>query len=167
MCGIAGYINKSKEILACNEKIKSMTDAIKHRGPDAEGQWVCENIALGHRRLAIIDLDAKSNQPMVSHDGRFVITFNGEIYNYLELKEELKSKGVIFKTNSDTEVIMEAYRIYGTECFNMFNGMWAFCLYDIENNKRIVKDYELFGLAYVLNIDVNDLLKDMYKNFKK
>ena len=76
MCGIAGYINKQIGIFAENEKIKAMTDAIKHRGPDAEGRWVHENIAFGHRRLAIIDLDEKSNQPMLSHDGKFVFRYD-------------------------------------------------------------------------------------------
>lgn len=156
MCGIAGYINKQIGIFAENEKIKAMTDAIKHRGPDAEGQWVHENIAFGHRRLAIIDLDEKSNQPMLSHDGKFVISFNGEIYNYLELKEELKAKGAIFETNSDTEVIMEAYRFYGIECFNMFNGMWAFCLYDIENKKMILCR-DRFGIKPLYILDRSDV----------
>ena len=93
---------------------------------------------------------------MLSHDGRFVISFNGEIYNYIELKEELKKKGSRFNTNSDTEVIMEAYRIYGTECFNMFNGMWAFCLYDIENEKLLLAR-DRFGIKPLYILDREDV----------
>ena len=156
MCGIAGYINKQKDNLAEKDKIKIMTDILKHRGPDAEGQWVNNNVAIGHRRLAIIDLDEQSNQPMLSHDGKFVISFNGEIYNYLELKEELMSKGAVFYTNSDTEVIIEAYRVYGTECFNMFNGMWSFCLYDSEN-KKMVLCRDRFGIKPLYILDRCDV----------
>ena len=113
MCGIAGYIQKKESDYPSRVKLKKMTDMIRHRGPDAEGQWCDGKVAFGHRRLAIIDLDVKSNQPMQSIDGRFLITYNGEIYNYIELKEELKKRGVRFQTNSDTEVIIEAYRYYG------------------------------------------------------
>lgn len=156
MCGIAGCIEKSK----CNvekSKIKIMTDAIKHRGPDAEGQWVNANVGLGHRRLAIIDLDISSNQPMISHDGRFVISFNGEIYNYIELREELRTLGANFETNSDTEVIMEAYRYYGEECFNRFNGMWAFAIYDSSEN-IIILSRDRFGIKPLYILDRNDIL---------
>lgn len=151
MCGIAGYIEKSNRN-AEKAKIKLMTDAIKHRGPDAEGQWIKDNVGLGHRRLAIIDLDATSNQPMLSYDGRFMISFNGEIYNYIELREELEALGAKFKTNSDTEVILESYRYYGEDCFNRFNGMWAFCIYDI-SKKKIILSRDRFGIKplYILN----------------
>ena len=155
MCGIAGYIKK-KGIDADYDKMKIMTDAMKHRGPDAEGQWVRDNVALGHRRLAIIDLDTSSNQPMLSHDGRFVISFNGEIYNYIELKEELKKLGAEFKTNSDTEVIIEAYRYYGEECFNRFNGMWAFCIYDTYEAKMIICR-DRFGIKPLYTLDRDDV----------
>ena len=83
MCGIAGYIDKSGKYKTSHELLKKMTDKMIHRGPDAEGQWIDKRVALGHRRLSIIDLDAKSNQPMFSHDKRFVIIYNGEIYNYV------------------------------------------------------------------------------------
>ena len=125
---------------------------LAHRGPDAEGQWADDYVALGHRRLSIIDLDAKSNQPMLSHDKRYVLTFNGEIYNYLEIREELIKKGAVFRTNSDTEVIIEAYRMYGTDCFNRFNGMWAFVLYDIEEQK-IVISRDRFGIKPLYTVD--------------
>lgn len=138
MCGIAGYIDKSNRYRPDWELLKKMTDSMIHRGPDAEGQWTDERVALGHRRLAIIDLDEQSNQPLASHDEKYIIAFNGEIYNYLELKQELIERGAVFKTKSDTEVIIEAYRAYGAECFNRFNGMWAFALYDREEQKLVL-----------------------------
>lgn len=154
MCGIAGYIDKSNKYRADRNFVKVMTDKLVHRGPDAEGQWTDECVALGHRRLSIIDLDVQSNQPMLSHDGKYVIVFNGEIYNYIELKQELVQRGAIFQTKSDTEVIMEAYRAYGVECFNRFNGMWAFVLYDREKQKLVISR-DRFGIKplYIVNND--------------
>lgn len=152
MCGVAGYVDKTNKYRADRELIKKMTDKLIHRGPDAEGQWVDEQVALGHRRLAIIDLDPKSNQPMVSYDGRYILTFNGEIYNYIELKRELSEKGAVFKTNSDTEVIIEAYREYGAECMNRFNGMWAFALYDTKEHKIIISR-DRFGIKPIYTVD--------------
>lgn len=155
MCGIAGYIDKSGKYKTSHELLKKMTDKMIHRGPDAEGQWIDKRVALGHRRLSIIDLDAKSNQPMFSYDKRFVIIYNGEIYNYVELKEELAKKGACFKTNSDTEVILEAYRVYGTDCFNKFNGMWAFALYDMEEQK-VILCRDRFGIKPLYIVDNNN-----------
>ncbi len=152
MCGIAGYVDKSNRYKTDKTLVKKMTDALAHRGPDAEGQWADDYVALGHRRLSIIDMDAISNQPMLSHDKRYVLTFNGEIYNYIEIKEELIKKGAVFRTNSDTEVIIEAYRTYGTDCFNRFNGMWAFVLYDIEEQK-IVISRDRFGIKPLYTVD--------------
>lgn len=130
MCGIAGIVYKKKK--AETDDIVKMTRAIAHRGPDAEGFWTENHVALGHRRLSIIDMSKESNQPMVSSGGRYVITFNGEIYNYIELKQELILKGVSFSTAGDTEVILEAYKFYGYDCVRKFNGMWSFCIYDKE-----------------------------------
>lgn len=157
MCGIAGYIDKSGKYRTSLEVLKKMTDKMIHRGPDAEGQWIDGSVALGHRRLSIIDPDAKSNQPMFSHDERFVITYNGEIYNYIELKEELTARGAYFKTNCDTEVVMEAYRAYGVEAFNRFNGMWAFALYDREAQK-IILCRDRFGIKPLYIVDNDDTL---------
>lgn len=145
MCGIAGYISVSGRYSPDKKKVKIMTDVLRHRGPDAEGQWTDDRVALGHRRLSIIDLDASSNQPLLSHDGRFIISFNGEIYNYIEIKEELKKEGHTFNTNSDTEVIIEAYRRYGEDCVKKFNGMWAFALYDIER-AEVLFSRDRFGI---------------------
>jgi asparagine synthase (glutamine-hydrolysing) len=106
-----------------------MTRALSHRGPDGEGYYEDGNIGLGHRRLAIIDLNT-GTQPMYSADGEVVLVFNGEIYNYLELREELRNLGHVFVTTSDTEVIIAAYEQWGVECQQKFNGMWAFALWD-------------------------------------
>ncbi|EOS81011.1 asparagine synthase (glutamine-hydrolyzing) [Dorea sp. 5-2] len=156
MCGIAGYIDKTGKYRPEKKLVKKMTDAMIHRGPDAEGQWIDEYIALGHRRLSIIDLEAKSNQPLVSHDGKYVITFNGEIYNYIELKSELVSKGAVFRTDSDTEVVIEAYRAYGEECFNQFNGMWSLALYDMEEQK-VILSRDRFGIKPAYTVDNEDV----------
>lgn len=156
MCGIAGYIDKTGKYRPEKKLVKKMTDAMIHRGPDAEGQWIDEYIALGHRRLSIIDLEAKSNQPLVSHDGKYVITFNGEIYNYIELKRELVGKGAVFRTDSDTEVVIEAYRAYGEECFNQFNGMWSLALYDMEEQK-VILSRDRFGIKPAYTVDNEDV----------
>ena len=133
MCGIAGFINKDGKN-AQKEQVKKMTDSIIHRGPDAEGQHVYQNVGLGHRRLSILDLTDNGRQPMLSHDERYIIVFNGEIYNYIELKAELQSLGGIFRNHTDTEVIIEAYRYWGKDCVTRFNGMWAFVLFDREEH---------------------------------
>lgn len=122
MCGIAGF-NWSDSHL-----IKKMTDSIQHRGPDADGLYVNERVSLGHRRLAILDLSENGRQPMDYK--KYTIVFNGEIYNFLEIKAELQKKGHTFYTSSDTEMILHAYEEWGENCVQHFNGMWAFCLYD-------------------------------------
>ncbi len=109
MCGIAGYITKE---VAEKLPLKNMTDAIVHRGPDGEGHYYGESFAFGHRRLAIVDLTENGKQPMLYQD-RYIITFNGEIYNHIELKEELIEAGYRFKNDTDTEVIMAAYDLWG------------------------------------------------------
>jgi asparagine synthase (glutamine-hydrolysing) len=130
MCGIAGiWFNKPHENPMF--EIKSMTDAIIHRGPDGEGQWISDNhqIALGHRRLSIIDLTIGGAQPMHFQE-KYTITFNGEIYNYIELKHQLSNKGYSFRSDSDTEVILAAYDHWGVNCLQHFDGMFSFGLYD-------------------------------------
>lgn len=132
MCGIAGIWDWSERQMA-KSKIKIMTDEISHRGPDGEGAWFSEDgsIALGHRRLSIIDLSEKGKQPMIYAE-RYVITFNGEIYNYLEIKNQLTQKGFVFNTATDTEVIIAAYSFWGAKCLEQFDGMFAFAIYDKE-----------------------------------
>lgn len=150
MCGIAGIVYKKQE--AVTDHIVNMTRAISHRGPDAEGIWKENNVAFGHRRLSIIDLSKDSNQPMVSGDGMCIITFNGEIYNYIEIKEELMSKGISFITSSDTEVILEAYKFYGYDCVHKFNGMWSFCIYDKEKQSLFLSR-DRFGIKPLYTIE--------------
>lgn len=133
MCGIAGiwYNNTEKNV---SSVIKKMTDVISHRGPDAEGFWISDNksLALGNRRLSIIDLSEKGNQPFQYLD-RYVITYNGEIYNYIEIKQFLNTKGYSFKSDTDTEVIVAAYDYWGNNCLLRFDGMFAFVIYDKQN----------------------------------
>lgn len=128
MCGIAGIINFSGLPIDIIE-IENMTRLVAHRGPDGEGFYSDKNLAFGHRRLSIIDLSSLGAQPMTYKD-KFVITFNGEIYNYLEIKEQLVILGYQFFTHTDTEVILTAYDAWGTDCVKQFNGMWSFAIYD-------------------------------------
>jgi asparagine synthase (glutamine-hydrolysing) len=122
MCGITGIINE-------NIEIHRMIDAIKHRGPDDYGFFTYENLSLGHRRLAIQDLSSNGHQPMFSTDDRYVLVFNGEIYNHLDIRKGLESK-YTFKSSSDTETLLYAFMEYGTAVFNRLNGIFAFAVYD-------------------------------------
>ena len=124
MCGLNGYTFKD------TEKIVKMNKLLVHRGPDSFGAYSDDNITLGHRRLKIIDLSEKADQPMSINDGKLTIVFNGEIYNFKELRKELQDTGVLFESDSDTEVILRAYKKWGTDCVKHFNGMWAFAIYD-------------------------------------
>ncbi|PPR42947.1 MAG: Asparagine synthetase [glutamine-hydrolyzing] 1 [Alphaproteobacteria bacterium MarineAlpha8_Bin1] len=130
MCGIVGCVDYKNIIL--KEEIIKMNDDLSHRGPDSKGIWAEEDIILGHSRLAVLDTNKRSNQPMLSNDRRYVIVFNGEIYNFREIKFELKKRGMIFKTNSDTEVLLSAYKVWGEELVLKLNGMFAFAIWDRE-----------------------------------
>jgi asparagine synthase (glutamine-hydrolysing) len=135
MCGISGVISLNTDKV--NKVIlKKMTDAIAHRGPDGEGHWVsaCGKVGLGHRRLSIIDLSHEADQPM-HYMGRYTIVFNGEIYNYLELKEVLLNQGYVFKTLSDTEVLMALYHREKENCLSLLDGMFSFAIFDALENK--------------------------------
>ncbi|MCB1023661.1 MAG: asparagine synthase (glutamine-hydrolyzing) [Acidobacteria bacterium] len=129
MCGITG-IHGLEGLNDPEALVRRMNAAIAHRGPDADGVERLGNNVLGHRRLSIIDLSPASNQPFRSADGRYTIVFNGEIYNYRELKSELESLGCIFKTNSDTETIVHAYEKFGPKCVDKLRGMFAFAIWD-------------------------------------
>lgn len=131
MCGIAGHIGLSRGRPA-KIVVREMLRVMAHRGPDGDGQWASADSLchLGHRRLAIIDLSEAAAQPMADATGRYVITFNGEIYNYLEVRAELLRLGARFRSESDTEVVLEAYKAWGENCLLRFNGMFAFGLYD-------------------------------------
>ena len=131
MCGIAGVFRLDRSPLPEDSEgwVRKMTAALLHRGPDGSGIYRSGPVCFGHRRLSIIDL-ATGSQPMTSHDQRFCITYNGELYNFAELKKELEELGAYFTTNSDTEVILESYRFFGTKALSRFEGMFAFALYD-------------------------------------
>jgi len=134
MCGIAGIIDQNKNEVSDSE-LKRMTDIVAHRGPNGEGFYKYKNLGFGHRRLSILDLSNAGHQPMKLDDD-YVITYNGEVYNYIELRNELKKLGHGFHTQTDTEVILAAYRQWGTSCVTRFNGMWAFAIHDIK--KQVV-----------------------------
>ncbi|RLB94485.1 MAG: asparagine synthase (glutamine-hydrolyzing) [Deltaproteobacteria bacterium] len=129
MCGIAGIFNLNGAPIA-HRTIKAMTDSIAHRGPDGEGHYIDVNVALGHRRLAIIDLSPKAAQPMASPNGDVVVSYDGEIYNFLKLKAELQARGHNFVSRSDTEVLIHGYLEYGISFVERLNGMFAFALWD-------------------------------------
>jgi len=130
MCGINGFNWNDGTLIA------SMNRATRNRGPDDHGVYTDENVSLGHNRLSIIDLSENGHQPMSNEDGTVWIVFNGEVYNFMELREELLAKGHVFKSNTDTEAIIHAYEEYGFDVVKRFNGMWALCIYD--RNKNIL-----------------------------
>jgi len=134
MCGITGIVNLDNNRI--NKKILlAMNQALKHRGPDDEGFWIENNIGLAQRRLSILDLSPLGHQPMFYDRKNLVIVFNGEIYNYIEIRDELLKLGYKFRSQTDTEVILAAYQEWGIECLKKFNGMWAFVLYDRRQNQ--------------------------------
>ncbi len=141
MCGINGF-NWKDEVL-----IKKMNESIKHRGPDDEGIFLDDEISLGHVRLSIIDLSERGHQPMFyEHEKKKLwIVFNGEIYNFMELRKELESNGYSFKSSTDTEVVLAAYMEWGEKCVEKFNGMWAFAIYD-EDNGILFLSRDRFGI---------------------
>ncbi|HEX8356412.1 MAG TPA: hypothetical protein VF610_03330, partial [Segetibacter sp.] len=138
MCRIAGIYNPASASLL--HDITVMRDCMKHGGPDGEGIYLDSTfpLALGHRRLSLIDLTAAGQQPMADLEGSLQIVFNGEIYNFLELTHELKALGHVFITACDTEVILKAYTQWGVECFSRFNGMFALALFDKRSGQLIL-----------------------------
>lgn len=173
MCGIVGAFSSAPVNL---ELIEAMRDRLVHRGPDAAGVWRSddERVCFGHRRLSIVDLSPEANQPFVSADGRFVITFNGEIYNFKSLKHELKTGGVEFRTDSDTEVLIESFRLWGEQCPEKLSGMFAFAIWD--NQKKSLfcaRDrtgekpfyYAVVGNDFIFASELKSLL--LYPNFPR
>jgi asparagine synthase (glutamine-hydrolysing) len=142
MCGIAGILNLNNNKVDPGI-IQSMTDAVAHRGPDAEGIWNENEIALGHRRLSIIDLSTAANQPFTDNSGRFVTVFNGEIYNYNDVKRKITAYD--FRTTSDTEVLVAAYAKWGADCLHHFRGMFAFAIWD-KQEKELFLARDCFGV---------------------
>jgi len=130
MCGICGKVYFDSQRAVIRAELERMSQTLEHRGPDGEGIWTNGHVGLAHRRLAIIDLRAVAGQPMSNEDGSIWLTFNGEIYNFQDLRVELVAHGHVFRTTSDTEVIVHAYEEYGRECLNYFRGMFAFALWD-------------------------------------
>ncbi len=130
MCGICGKIYFDPARLVTQQEVLQMSHTLAHRGPDGEGVWANDNVGLAHRRLAIIDLRAVAAQPMSNADGSVWITFNGEIYNFRELRADLEARGYRFRTQSDTEVIIHAYEAYGRDCLARLRGMFAFAIWD-------------------------------------
>ncbi len=153
MCGIAGIIKKNSDVL--REELNPMLDAIAHRGPDGEGTFLAGNIGLGHRRLSIIDL-AGGSQPMTDEEGVITIVFNGEIYNYEELKLNLRDMGYSFHTHSDTEVLLYAYKAWGKDCLPRLRGMFAFAVYDAHaHSVLLARDY--LGIKPCFYYRTNDM----------
>ncbi len=144
MCGICGYINFDKQDYAREQDIRRMCDVIVHRGPDEDGYFVHDNVALGMRRLSIIDLQT-GRQPIANEDKSIWIVYNGEIYNFPELRKELEAKGHIFRTRTDTETIVHAYEEWGVDCPNRFNGMFAFAIWD-DRRKQLFLARDRIGI---------------------
>jgi asparagine synthase (glutamine-hydrolysing) len=156
MCGIVGVCARKGGIEEGD--LARMRDTLSHRGPDDKGLWIDNDrrVGLAHRRLSIIDLSVAGHQPMVSDGGRSILSYNGEIYNFVELREELEEKGCRFKSRSDTEVILHAYDIWGIDAIHKLNGMFAFALYD-QKKKQLVLARDRFGekpLYYYVNRDL-------------
>src|SRR6516165_3617761 len=147
MCGICGIVNFNVTEAVDPYIIQQMTSAQAHRGPDDCGYFVGDNVGLGHRRLSIIDLSG-GKQPIFNEDGSIVVVFNGEIYNYADLTEDLVSRGHQFRTRSDTETIVHAYEEYGLECMKDFRGMFAFAVWD-RRRKRLLLVRDRLGIKPV------------------
>ena len=133
MCGIAGIISSERPLQPI---LDNMKDLLIHRGPDNQTSFISDNMGLVHTRLSIIDLSNSANQPMQDLSGRYVIVFNGEIFNFEKLKKSLLEKGVIFKTKSDTEVLLYGLIIEGLSFLKKIRGFYAFCLYDKKKGKN-------------------------------
>ena len=131
MCGIAGIVRFDGRNVT-EAQVQSMLQTIKHRGPDDEGVFVEKNVGLGHVRLSILDLSSAGKQPMTDETGRYTIIQNGESYNYIELREELQAMGYTFKTQTDTEVVLNGYIAWGESVLDRLNGMFALAIYDNE-----------------------------------
>lgn len=154
MCGIAGIFHPETPKPVDPKRVERMCDAIAHRGPDGAGVWTELGVGLGHRRLSVIDLEG-SPQPMLSADERAVLIFNGEIYNYVELRHELEKLGAQFKTGGDTEVILAAWQKWGTECLPKLHGMFAFAIYD-RPTKQLFLARDRFGVKPLFMAPLSD-----------
>ena len=154
MCGIVGFTNN---ISNSDEVLGKMMDRIKHRGPDAYGKFIDDDIALGHRRLSIIDVSSSGDQPIFNEDRSLVIVFNGEIYNYRSIRDELIEKGHKFSTNTDTEVLIHGYEEFGEKLLNMLRGMFSFVIWD-KNKKELFGARDFFGIKPMYYANMNGTL---------
>lgn len=137
MCGLAGIWYRDGQAVN-HADLKRMAETLRHRGPDGEGFWQENNIGFCHRRLSILDVSARGTQPMSTPDGQLHLVFNGAIHNYIELKRELQALGIVFLSDTDTEVALWAYRIWGKACFERFNGMWAMAIWNSEKQELLL-----------------------------
>lgn len=156
MCGIAGYLNLDGAP-ASETVVNAMADLLRHRGPDDAGAFASGAVAFGHRRLSIIDLSAAARQPMTTEDDRYVVTYNGEIYNFRELRTELESLGVAFRTRSDTEVLLKGYVQWGEDLVARLNGMFAFAVWD-NHTKRLFLARDRYGVKPLYTCRVGNTL---------
>ena len=154
MCGICGIFNLNGEPVS-PVNLRKMTDAMVHRGPDGEGFYIDSFLGLGHRRLAIIDLSPAGHQPMITTDGQYAISYNGEVYNFQELRVELESLGHQFRSRTDSEVILNAYAQWGPECVDRFNGMFAFAVWD-KNRQELFLARDRYGIKPLYYTFVNN-----------
>jgi asparagine synthase (glutamine-hydrolysing) len=167
MCGICGYLHFDKSKKPSETILRSMMSTLAKRGPDDEGTYIKDNVALGHRRLSIIDLET-GRQPITNEDGSLIIIYNGEVYNFPELKSCLEKKGHLFKTHSDTEVVVHAYEEYGEDCLKYFNGMFSLAVWDAKKQLLfLARDrfgkkplyYAVFDSQFIFGSELKALLK--------
>lgn len=163
MCGIVGFTNTTDN---ADEILGRMMDRIRHRGPDAEGKYIDGETALGHRRLSIIDVSAQGNQPIFNEDKSLVLIFNGEIYNFMEIREKLVAAGHKFMTNTDSEVLIHGYEEYGTSLLNMLRGMFSFIIWD-KNRHELFGARDFFGIKpmYYAEMDKTFMFGSEIKSF--
>src|SRR5258706_11186956 len=156
MCGIVGWVAFDRDLALPRPAVEAMTDTMRLRGPDAGGVWLARHAAIGHRRLAVIDLDG-GKQPMsvATPAGDVVITYSGEVYNFVELREQLRQKGHRFRTSSDTEVVLMAYLEWGEHLCEHLNGMFAFGVWDSREDKLILARDRL-GIKPLYYFQTND-----------
>jgi asparagine synthase (glutamine-hydrolysing) len=159
MCGVAGFLWMGRGATAFNPlaRLKDMVTVLHHRGPDDEGIWWDGTCGLAHARLSIIDLSPAGHQPMGSGDGRVWVSFNGEIYNFQELRRELEAKGIVFRSRSDTEVIAEGYQVWGLDVFSRLRGMFALAIWD-KASKRLVLARDRVGKKPLVYADLGNSL---------
>ena len=173
MCGFVGFVKNSDTKNFDKSVILNMNRSLSHRGPDNENYFETENLSLGFSRLSIIDLNSRSNQPMKTRNSEFVIVFNGEIYNYLEIKKELKKFKINFYTNSDTEVILKSYVKWGIDFVNKLRGMFSIVIFDNKQKKILFfRDhfgqkplfYSFHNKGLIISSEIKDILFIKKKN---